>query len=250
MSAEKVSTTLEEVRARFRSERGVWADNFERMAEIHPDFVEAYLDYSLVPWRRGALDPKVRELVYFAIDISTTHLHSVGARVHLRNAVRLGAGPEELMDVAELAVASGFHTMTLGCRTLIRVLEARGERVPVVDEQKQTEVRHRYLSEIGFFPEEIDSVLRVDAEIVDAFRKLAFGPDRRRNLDGKTIELIRLALDVATTQLHEDGVRLHIERALDHGATPDEIIEVLELSSVLGIHGSALGAAAIGDGGS
>jgi alkylhydroperoxidase/carboxymuconolactone decarboxylase family protein YurZ len=54
-------------------------------------------------------------------------------------------------------------------------------------------------------------------------------------------ELIHVAIDVATTHLHEAGTRIHMENALRHGATPSDIVEVLALVSVLGVHTIAMG---------
>ena len=41
--------------------------------------------------------------------------------------------------------------------------------------------------------------------------------------------------------LHEAGTRIHMENALRHGATPAEIVEVLSLASVLGVHTITMG---------
>ena len=47
-------------------------------------------------------------------------------------------------------------------------------------------------------------------------------------------------IDAATTHLYEPGLRQHIRNALRYGATKEEIMEVLELVSVLGIHACTL----------
>lgn len=57
----------------------------------------------------------------------------------------------------------------------------------------------------------------------------------------KIKELILIAIDAATTHLYEPGVRVHISNALNAGATREEILEVLELVSVLGIHSCTMG---------
>ncbi len=49
-------------------------------------------------------------------------------------------------------------------------------------------------------------------------------------------ELIYIAIDSATTHLYEPGLRVHIQNALKYGATVHEIMEVYQLTSVLGIH--------------
>jgi alkylhydroperoxidase/carboxymuconolactone decarboxylase family protein YurZ len=49
-------------------------------------------------------------------------------------------------------------------------------------------------------------------------------------------ELIYVAIDAATTKLHQPGIRVHVQNALKHGATAEEIMEVFQIVSVLGIH--------------
>ena len=49
-------------------------------------------------------------------------------------------------------------------------------------------------------------------------------------------EFVYIAFDAAATHLYVKGLKLHIENAIGYGATPQEILEVLELVSVLGIY--------------
>lgn len=67
-----------------------------------------------MPWRNGALEPQVRELIYVAIDASTTHLYGPGTRIHMRNALKHGATQEELREVLELTSVLGIHSITSG----------------------------------------------------------------------------------------------------------------------------------------
>jgi alkylhydroperoxidase/carboxymuconolactone decarboxylase family protein YurZ len=71
---------------------------------------------------------------------------------------------------------------------------------------------------------------------------LAMTPAISGALDPKTIELIRLALDASCTQLYAPGVRRHIRRALESGATREQIIAVLQLVSVQGMHSMCMAA--------
>jgi alkylhydroperoxidase/carboxymuconolactone decarboxylase family protein YurZ len=61
-------------------------------------------------------------------------------------------------------------------------------------------------------------------------------------LPRKTIELICIAVNAACTNLIHDGTRRHIRGALDAGATREEILTVLKMASLLGIHSCSLGA--------
>ena len=46
-------------------------------------------------------DPKVKELVYCAFDVASTHLWLPGLKLHIRNALGYGATPTEVMEVIE-----------------------------------------------------------------------------------------------------------------------------------------------------
>lgn len=108
-----------QLRERFVDERGYWNPFWDQLLELDPDFFEGYLAFSGAPWRSGPLDPKVKELIYIAVDASTTHLYEPGLRQHIRNALACGATKEEIMEVLELTSAIGIHTCLLGVPVLM-----------------------------------------------------------------------------------------------------------------------------------
>jgi alkylhydroperoxidase/carboxymuconolactone decarboxylase family protein YurZ len=71
---------------------------------------------------------------------------------------------------------------------------------------------------------------------------MAIAPRVSGALDRKMIELIGIALDVSCTHMYAPGVRRHIQRALKAGATREEIVAVLQLASMQGLHSMCLGA--------
>jgi alkylhydroperoxidase/carboxymuconolactone decarboxylase family protein YurZ len=71
---------------------------------------------------------------------------------------------------------------------------------------------------------------------------LTIAPAVTGALDAKTIELIGIALDASCTHMYAPGVRRHIRRALEVGASKAEITAVLQLSSLQGLHSMCLGA--------
>ena len=76
----------------------------------------------------------------------------------------------------------------------------------------------------------------------EKFFDMATTPMLSGVLDAKTIEFIAIAVDASCTHMYAPGVRRHIRKALELGATPEEITAVLQLTSVLGIHTLSLGA--------
>lgn len=82
----------------------------------------------------------------------------------------------------------------------------------------------------------------LDPAWTERFFAMAVPPMVSGVLDAKTIEFIAIAVDASCTHMYGPGVRRHIRKALDLGATQQEIAAVLQLTSVLGIHTMSLGA--------
>ena len=76
----------------------------------------------------------------------------------------------------------------------------------------------------------------------ERFMTMAIGPMVSGVLDAKTIEFIAIAVDASCTHMYAPGVRRHIRKALELGATKEEITAVLQCVSVLGIHSMSIGA--------
>lgn len=87
-----------------------------------------------------------------------------------------------------------------------------------------------------------DEAAAIDAEWMERFMAMGTHPIAKGVLDPKTYELIAIAVDASCTHMYAPGVRRHIAKALDLGATPPEIMAVLQCVAVLGIHSVALGA--------
>src|SRR5262249_52972213 len=60
-------------------------------------------------------------------------------------------------------------------------------------------------------------------------------------LEPKLKELVCVAIDGAATHLYEPGLREHVRRAIELGATKEELLEVLQLTATLGIHSCTVG---------
>ena len=111
----------------FVKNRGYWDKFWDGLLQLNPDFFEAYLNFSSIPWTPGVLEPKVKEFIYIAIDASTTHLYEPGLRIHIQNALKYGATKEEIMEVYQLTSVLGMHTCTLGVPVLVDELEKAGQ---------------------------------------------------------------------------------------------------------------------------
>jgi alkylhydroperoxidase/carboxymuconolactone decarboxylase family protein YurZ len=237
---EAPSIDRQALRAAFIERRGFWAPPWQAILELAPELLSAYLEFSTVPWRRGALPPRVKELIYLAIDASTTHLHAAGARAHIAAALRQGATAAEVTEVIELVSALGMQTAALAAPILVEELAKAGTPVPSQLTARQQQVKDRFVAERGSWSAAWDAVLLLDPDFLDAYRAFAGVPWAAGVLEPKTKELVCLAVDASTTHLHEEGTRAHLRAALRYGATAAEVLEVIELTSVLGIHSATL----------
>lgn len=70
---------------------------------------EAFLAFAGSAVLHGRLDRLTRELVWVAIDATPTHRYLPGLRVHLANAVLLGATREQLDQVLRIAAGGPTH---------------------------------------------------------------------------------------------------------------------------------------------
>ena len=64
----------------------------------------------------------MKELVYIAFDAAATHLYVPGLKLHMRNAVRLGATAGEITEVLEIVSVIGIHAATVGVPILAEEL--------------------------------------------------------------------------------------------------------------------------------
>ena len=126
--SEELTGRQKQLKEKFIAERGYWSEGlWDQVLRLDVDFFEAYLNFSAVPWKKGVLPPKIKELIYIAIDAATTHLYEPGLRQHISNALKYGATKEEIMEVFELVSVLGIHTCTMGVPILMEELKKSGK---------------------------------------------------------------------------------------------------------------------------
>ncbi|KAK3690634.1 hypothetical protein LTR37_019078 [Vermiconidia calcicola] len=129
---QELNSDQERLKDEFTKRRGYWSTSWDPVIRLSPEFFEGYLNFSTVPFSEGhnALDAKTKELMYTAIDVSTTHLFRTGLKIHIRNAINYGATEHEIMEVFELAALMGITTTLKGADALVEglaTLEGKGD---------------------------------------------------------------------------------------------------------------------------
>lgn len=79
------------------------------LAEKAPWAYEAFVAFVGVAAREGRLDRLPRELIWASLDATPTHRYLPGLRLHLANAVKLGASSAQLIDTLNLAAGAPGH---------------------------------------------------------------------------------------------------------------------------------------------
>jgi alkylhydroperoxidase/carboxymuconolactone decarboxylase family protein YurZ len=108
-------------------------------------------------------------------------------------------------------------------------------------DEKRRQLRDEYIAAKGFWPEMHNALLELDPDFLRAFMEFSSATRAKGALDQKTRHLIFVAVNASATHLYNPGTKNHIREALNHGATVDQIVEVLEMVTGVGMHSTAEG---------
>lgn len=231
-----------EVRQAYSRFYGEWDPRLDSLLELSPDFVRAHLRMLAVAWDNAEISEKTKHLIGLALDVATTHLYEPGVRAHIRAALSVGATQEEVVEVLQLVAVLGMHSCNVGVPILLEELGDAGERLmgePLNDIQQEAKERYRELR--GNWGPHWERLVRLSPSFLSAYTDYSMTPWREGPLDGVTKELIYVAVNVSTTHLYTQGLRVHIRNALAQGATPSQLMTVFQLATSLGWHSVALG---------
>ncbi|MFA7584743.1 MAG: carboxymuconolactone decarboxylase family protein [Novosphingobium sp.] len=81
----------------------------EALLRISPSAFRGFFDYCAIPWESRHVRAVTKELAAMACDASPGHRFGPGFRLHLRNAVKLGAGKKAVLDSLKIAAATPEH---------------------------------------------------------------------------------------------------------------------------------------------
>lgn len=232
-----------EVKAAFVGQWGEWNAAWDSILRLDAEFLESYRRFAAVPWRKNHLEDKVKAFVYITACASATHLYAPGVADHIRAALRHGATREELTEVLELTATVGIHAANVGVPLLLEVLQEEGLRdgEPPLDARRAA-LKAQFTRNRGYWHPTWEGLLELDPDMFEAYVDFSSVPWRSGVLAPKIKEFIYCAFDAAATHLYVPGLKLHMRNAIRYGATAGELMEVLEIVSVIGIHGVAMAA--------
>lgn len=232
-----------QLQQKFVALRGIWTSEWEAVLTLNPAYFEAYLKLHEASQNKNHLSPKVQEFISIAVAASPTHIHVPAIKAHIQAALALGATAAEITEVIGLTTLLGIHTVTLGAPILLELMEEEGiKNTTGVDDSERQRVKDDFIRQRGFWTDTWNPILDLDPHFFEAYVEFSSLPSKTNILAPKDRELITCAFDAATTHLYARGTKIHMRNALKLGATPGQVMEMLELTMLMGIHGVVVAA--------
>ena len=184
----ETTKTKEQLKEEFIKNRGYWSKFWEDVLELDSNFFSTYSRFSSVPSKNNALSPKIREFIYIAIDASTTHLYLPGLKLHMENALALGATRDEIMEVLELTSVLGIHTCTMGVPILMDELRkmGRGDEVDNIEYgDHEKALKESFIKNRGYWSPFWDDMLKLSPEFFECYLDFSSVPWKSGTLEPK-----------------------------------------------------------------
>ncbi|OLO37098.1 hypothetical protein BTR23_14300 [Alkalihalophilus pseudofirmus] len=222
----------QEAAASFKKEMGYWNPTLSYLLDEDKEFFEIYKKLVSTPYKNNIIDAKSRELINVALSSSPTNLSKDTLKMHIENAFNQGATEREILEVFKLVSVLGMHTCAVGVPILV---EETGEFKDTKLNANQEKLKEKFVEKMGYWHDFRNTLLLNDEHFFESYFQFLTNPWDSDILSPKLKEFIYIAIDSATTHLFDVGIRVHIQNALRYGATFEEIMEVLKLTSAQGV---------------
>lgn len=226
----------EEIKALFIAERGYWRPWTETMLQVCPGFVQQYARYAGYPAHTGPLTQRMVELIYVALDASSSHLFESGLHTHMKRALEVGATQADIFDVLHLVAVQGIASVGQATDILAEFTDLT--EVAAIDEQLQARI-----DRIGSVHAlALTSVARLDPGYAEVLLDFVEQGRPGAGLTPAERSLVQLALHACFTAFNPGAIRQIVATALSQDLTPAELLQAIQLGAHLAVHGTALGA--------
>ena len=216
-----------------------WGASLDKLKEWDPKDAELLLQVGTNPWTGGILPRKEVELIYLALNCACTNLDKEGTRRQIRASLDAGATRDEVLLVLKCGVGLAVHSCSLGAPILLE--EMKAAKVKPAGGPKPETPACDAMRAIGQWNTAWDPFYELSPAWTDLF--FAFGASIYKSglFTPRFMELISIAFDASVTHMYAPGARRHIQAALKAGATPEEIMTVLQICVSMGVEACAKG---------
>jgi alkylhydroperoxidase/carboxymuconolactone decarboxylase family protein YurZ len=216
-----------------------WGSSLDKLKQWDPKGAELLLRVGTNPWTSGVLPRKEVELIYLGLNCACTNLNEAGTRRQIRAALDAGATRDEILLVLKCGAAMAVHSCSLGTPILLEEMKA-AEVKPSGGLKPETPACDA-MRAMGQWNTAWDPFYELSPLWTDQF--FAFGASIYKSgiFTPRFMELISIAFDASITHMYAPGVRRHIKGSLKAGATPEEIMTVLEICVSMGVEACAKG---------
>jgi alkylhydroperoxidase/carboxymuconolactone decarboxylase family protein YurZ len=216
-----------------------WSSSLDKLKEWDPEGAELLLRVGTNPWNSGVLPRKEVELIALALYCACTNLDEVGTRRQIRAALEAGATRDEVLLVLKCGAGLAIHSCSLGAPILLEEMKAAG--VKAASGPKPETPACDAMRAMGQWNTAWDPFYELSPLWTDQFFALGASIYKGGVFTPKFMELISIAFDASITHMYAPGTRRHIKGALEAGATPEEIMAVLQLCVSMGVQACARG---------
>ncbi|WP_394887485.1 carboxymuconolactone decarboxylase family protein [Clostridium butyricum] len=216
-------------------QKQLWGDKNSELMTSDSEFYEIMkrFIYSEV-WQHGNLEPKIRELIIIAVNITNNNMEQCAE--HVEAALNIGISPVEIKETLyQCAPYVGFSKVQNAIVVTNQIFEEKGVKLPLGNQSTTTEdnriAKGIEVQKSIFGSENIDN-LRANApdnlkHIQDYLSGYCFGDICGRNgLDIKIRELITFSI-IATLGGCENQLRAHIGGNAAIGNDKETLLNVI-----------------------
>lgn len=226
MSGSELSDQEQKLRQEFKEQVGYWPPAYDEWVRRDPELFDVYLELATHPWENGTIPRKDKALIQVALDASVTHLNEDNLHRSIRLALEEGATVDEIVDVLESITFVAMHTVIDGV-PLLEEVAGLPEDTSEAERAEQNRVREKFKKQRGWWHEIWEPVLALDHEFLEKHTDVSGTHAKNWSMDPKLKEFIYIAIDMSTTQLYTMGAEVHMEKAMEFGATRAELMELL-----------------------
>lgn len=224
----------------YASHYGHVGDGLRLLIKSDPEFAGALGDYVAASSEAGSLEPKIRELLLLAHDVSITNLDRDGAQRRVVKALDAGATEAEIRHVIELVTMLSLHGLTRGLPMVPALATGLG---PVASS------RGGYWDAFEeAFPAFHQRLEEANPAAFASYQRMGAALWRKGGLEPVWAELVFVVADLSNTHLFTDGAAFHIRNALHYGATDQQVLDAVFLTVPSIIRSIDVGFLALQDG--